>query len=266
MKSKFENHYKMLLEDVLYNGTHKMDRTGVGTRMSFGEHLKINLTEGFPVITGRKIYPKNFIAEALWMLRGERTIKFLKENGVNIWDAWADKYGNLGPVYGYQLRSFDGQWIDQIKDTERLIKEEPNSRRILLSMWNPNQLSLMALPPCPFAFQFVIVDKMISIQVYIRSSDLFVGLPYDISVYATILQIFATKFNLVPYQMAISIADAHIYNNHIKLVREYLNSEDYKLPDLRINIEVNDLKKLEVSNFELKDYQYDLDLKPKVAV
>jgi thymidylate synthase len=249
--------YLELLDHVLKRGAEKSDRTGTGTISVFGYQMRFNLEEGFPVLTTKKLHLKSIIHELLWFISGDTNIKYLTNNGVKIWNEWADKDGNLGPVYGYQWRSWqadDGKKIDQLLNVIKSIKKTPDSRRHIVSAWNVGELDKMALPPCHLMFQFYVANRRLSCQLYQRSADIFLGVPFNIASYALLTQMVAQVAGLKPGDFVHSLGDAHIYLNHIDQVKLQLTREPYKLPYMVINSEVNDILKFRFEDFELTGY------------
>jgi thymidylate synthase len=232
--------YKDLLQDILTNGIKSDDRTGTGTLSVFGRTLKFDLSQGFPLVTIKKTFWKGVLVELLWMLRGETNIKFLKNLGVNIWDQWADKSGDLGPVYGAQLRNYNS--VDQLKTVIDQIKTNPNSRRILWTLWRPDILDKQALPPCHgLVVQFYVRNGKLSCSVYQRSADCFLGLPFDIASYACLLHLIANECGLIAHELVYTIGDAHLYLNHITETKECLNREPKELPNITVYIKPGEL-------------------------
>ncbi|MEM9331606.1 MAG: thymidylate synthase [Pseudomonadota bacterium] len=261
--------YLRLLEHVLENGTDRGDRTGTGTRSVFGHQMRFDLSQGFPVLTTKKLHLRSIIIELLWFLKGDTNIKWLKENGVSIWDEWADDKGDLGPVYGYQWRSWPnerGDGIDQISNLVRSLKENPNSRRHIVSAWNPALVDEMALPPCHCLFQFYVGDGKLSCQLYQRSADIFLGVPFNIASYALLTQMLAQVCALEPGDFVHTFGDAHLYHNHFEQAREQLSREPLALPQLKINPNVSDIFGFEFEDFELIGYEAHPHIKAAVAV
>lgn len=261
--------YLDLLQHVLDNGTQKGDRTGTGTISTFGYQTRYDLSEGFPMVTTKKLHLKSIIHELLWFLQGDTNIKYLKENGVRIWDEWADENGELGPVYGYQWRSWptpNGESIDQITNVVNSIKNNPNSRRHMVSAWNPALVDDMALPPCHTMFQFYVADGKLSCQLYQRSADSFLGVPFNIGSYALLTMMMAQVCGLEAGDFVHTFGDLHIYNNHLEQVNLQLSREPKKLPTMKINPDVKDLFGFTFEDFELVDYEFHPHIKGKVAV
>ncbi|URQ75595.1 MAG: thymidylate synthase [Candidatus Ochrobactrum gambitense] len=261
--------YLDLLQHVLDNGTDRGDRTGTGTRSVFGYQMRFNLEEGFPVLTTKKLHLRSIIYELLWFLKGDTNIAFLKENGVSIWDEWADEKGDLGPVYGYQWRSWpapDGRHIDQIANLMKMLHGNPNSRRLIVSAWNPALVDEMALPPCHCLFQFYVADGKLSCQLYQRSADIFLGVPFNIASYALLTMMIAQVAGLKPGEFIHTLGDAHIYSNHFEQARLQLTRTPKKLPVMRINPDVKDLFSFRFEDFMLEGYEADPTIKAPIAV
>jgi thymidylate synthase len=261
--------YLDLLQHVLDNGTQKGDRTGTGTISTFGYQTRYDLSEGFPMVTTKKLHLKSIVHELLWFLKGDTNIKYLKENGVKIWDAWADKNGDLGPVYGYQWRSWptpNGESIDQISNVINSIKNNPNSRRHMVSAWNPALVDDMALPPCHTMFQFYVADGKLSCQLYQRSADSFLGVPFNIASYALLTMMIAQVTGLKPGDFVHTFGDLHIYNNHMEQVQLQLSRTPKKLPTMKVNPKIQDLFDFKFEDFELVNYESHPHIKGIVAV
>jgi thymidylate synthase len=261
--------YHDLMKHVLENGTLKSDRTGTGTKSVFGYQMRFDLSEGFPMVTTKKLHIKSIIHELLWFLQGDTNIKYLKENGVSIWDEWADENGNLGPVYGYQWRSWptaDGKNIDQISQVVNTIKNNPDSRRIIVSAWNVANIENMALPPCHAFFQFYVADGKLSCQLYQRSADIFLGVPFNIASYALLLEMMAHVCNLKVGDFVHTFGDAHIYTNHFEQVELQLSRDCRPLPKLIIKRKVDSIFDFKFEDFEIVDYNPHPHIKGKVAV
>lgn len=261
--------YHNLLEHILQNGSQKEDRTGTGTVSWFGYQMRFNLAEGFPLITTKKMHLKSIIYELLWFLKGDTNIAYLKTNGVSIWDEWADEKGNLGPVYGKQWRSWagaDGKVTDQITEAIQLIRNNPDSRRIIINAWNVGELSQMALMPCHTLFQFYVADGKLSCQLYQRSADVFLGVPFNIASYALLTMMIAQVCDLEPGDFVHSFGDVHIYNNHMEQVKLQLSRNPYPLPRMKINPAVKDIFSFDFSDFTLENYQCHPAIKAPVAV
>ena len=261
--------YHDLMRHVLEHGNDKGDRTGTGTRSVFGYQMRFDLSEGFPVLTTKKLHLRSIIHELLWFLQGDTNIRYLKENGVSIWDEWADESGNLGPVYGYQWRSWpapDGRHIDQIATVVEQIKTNPNSRRMIVSAWNPALVDNMALPPCHAMFQFYVADGKLSCQLYQRSADIFLGVPFNIASYALLTMMVAQVCGLQAGEFTHTLGDAHLYSNHFEQARLQLSRTPKTLPTMNINPEVKDLFGFKFEDFELLGYNPDPHIKAAVAV
>ena len=257
------------MRHVLEHGNDKGDRTGTGTRSVFGYQMRFDLSEGFPVLTTKKLHLRSIIHELLWFLQGDTNIRYLKENGVSIWDDWADEEGNLGPVYGYQWRSWpapDGRHIDQITTVVEQIKNNPNSRRMIVSAWNPALVDDMALPPCHAMFQFYVADGTLSCQLYQRSADIFLGVPFNIASYALLTMMVAQVCGLQAGEFIHTLGDAHLYSNHFEQARLQLSRTPKTLPTMHINPEVKDLFGFKFDDFELVGYDPDPHIKAAVAV
>lgn len=261
--------YHDLMKHILDFGNHKTDRTGTGTISCFGYQMRFNLQDGFPLITTKKLHLKSIVHELLWFLSGETNIKYLKENGVSIWDEWADEAGNLGPVYGYQWRSWptpDHQNIDQISNLIKQIKETPDSRRLIVSAWNVGFIEAMALPPCHCLFQFYVADGKLSCQLYQRSADTFLGVPFNIASYALLTMMVAQVCDLQPGEFIHTFGDVHLYKNHIEQTQLQLSRDIRPLPVMKINPEVKDIFKFKFEDFQLENYNPHPHIKAAVAV
>lgn len=261
--------YLDLLRHIKENGHDKEDRTGTGTRSVFGYQMRFDLSEGFPLLTTKKMFLKGIIYELLWFLKGDTNIKYLKDHGVKIWDAWADENGELGPVYGKQWRSWecpDGRTIDQITDLINQIKSNPDSRRLLVVAWNPADVDKMALPPCHCLFQFYVVDGKLSCQLYQRSADVFLGVPFNIASYALLTMMIAQVCDLEPGEFIHTFGDVHIYNNLKTQVDEQLSREPKPLPKMIINPEVKDIFSFQFEDFHLEGYESWPAIKGEVSV
>ena len=261
--------YLDLLDNVLKNGKEKHDRTGTGTISVFGYQMRFDLAEGFPLLTTKKLYLRSIIHELLWFISGDTNIKYLKDNGVSIWDEWADKDGNLGPVYGYQWRSWpaaDGRKIDQLKEVIEEIKKNPDSRRLIVSAWNVGEIPKMALPPCHALFQFYVAGGKLSCQLYQRSCDIFIGVPFNIASYALLTLMIAQVTGLKPGEFIHTLGDAHIYLNHIEQVKLQLTREPFKLPEMKINPSVNDIFSFRFEDFVLVNYVAHPHIKGAISV
>ena len=261
--------YLNLIEKVMNDGIVKEDRTGTGTKSIFGHQMRFDLSIGFPCVTTKKLHLKSIIHELLWFLKGDTNIKYLKENGVRIWDEWADENGDLGNVYGYQWRSWptpDGKNIDQIKNVINTLKTNPNSRRIIVSAWNVGEIEKMALPPCHAFFQFYVAEGKLSCQLYQRSADIFLGVPFNIASYALLTMMIAQVCNLELGDFVHTLGDAHIYSNHFDQTKIQLSREPKALPKMIINPQVKDIFKFEFDDFKLINYDYHPHIKAKVAI
>jgi thymidylate synthase len=261
--------YLELLEHVMKNGTRKPDRTGTGTISVFGYQMRFNLDDGFPLMTTKKLHLKSILHELLWFISGDTNIGYLKDNGVKIWDEWADKDGNLGPVYGYQWRSWptaDGRKIDQLTNVIRSIKEYPDSRRHIVSAWNAGELDKMALPPCHILFQFYVAEGKLSCQLYQRSCDIFIGVPFNIASYALLTMMVAQVTSLKPGEFIHTLGDAHIYMNHIEQVKLQLTREPYRSPKINIKPDITDITKFRYEDFTLSDYLAHPHIKGDISV
>lgn len=261
--------YLELLEDVIENGAPKGDRTGTGTRSLFGRQLRFDLGEGFPAVTTKKLHFKSIIHELLWFLRGETNVKSLQEVGVTIWDDWADKDGELGPIYGHQWRSWagaDGQSIDQIEDVVEQIRRNPNSRRLIVSAWNVPEISKMALPPCHTMFQFYVAQGRLSCQLYQRSADIFLGVPFNIASYAILVSMIAQVTGLVPGDFVHSFGDVHLYENHLEQATKQLTRAPYPAPTLWLNSEIQRLEDFNYDDIRVEEYKSHPSIKAPIAV
>ena len=261
--------YHDLLQHILDKGAKKEDRTGTGTISVFGYQMRFDLNEGFPCLTTKKVHMRSIIHELLWFLKGETNIQYLKENNVSIWDEWADENGNLGPVYGSQWRSWpcaDGRQIDQITKIIDQLKNNPDSRRIIVSAWNVAEIENMALPPCHAFFQFYVADGKLSCQLYQRSADTFLGVPFNIASYALLTLMVAQVCNLKPGDFIHTLGDAHLYSNHIEQANLQLTRDFRKLPKMKINPEVKDIFAFKYEDFELENYDPHPHIKAAVAI
>lgn len=261
--------YLDLLGHVLKNGVRKDDRTGTGTVSTFGYQMRFDLAEGFPLLTTKKLHLKSIIYELLWFLRGDTNVQFLHDHKVSIWDEWADKNGDLGNIYGYQWRSWrsaDGKTTDQIADVVKSIKENPDSRRHLVSAWNVGDLDKMALPPCHILFQFWVANGKLSLQLYQRSCDIFLGIPFNIASYALLLMMMAQATDLQPGEFVHTLGDAHIYTNHLEQVDLQLSREPRNLPTMKLNPERTSIFDFQFEDFTLEGYDPHPHIKGKVAV
>lgn len=261
--------YHQLLQHILDNGVEKQDRTGTGTISVFGYQMRFDLAKGFPMVTTKKLHLKSIIYELLWFLRGDTNVAYLKEHGVSIWDEWANEKGDLGPVYGHQWRSWtgaDGQVFDQIKDVIHQLKTNPDSRRMIVNAWNVADLPKMALSPCHALFQFYVANGKLSCQLYQRSADTFLGVPFNIASYALLTMMIAQVCNLELGEFIHSFGDAHLYSNHVEQAKLQLTRVPYNLPTLKINPEVKDIFDFKFEDFTLENYQAYPHIKASVAV
>jgi len=261
--------YLDLLNYVLNNGIRKNDRTGTGTISIFGYQMRFDLRKGFPLLTTKKLHLKSIIHELLWFISGSTNIKYLNDNGVKIWDEWADSEGNLGPVYGYQWRSWtsaDGKKIDQLMNVIENIRKDPDSRRHIVSAWNVGDLDKMALPPCHLLFQFYVADKRLSCQLYQRSCDIFLGVPFNIASYALLTMMVAQVTGLEAAEFIHTLGDAHIYLNHIEQAKLQITRQPYPLPEMRINPAVKDIRDFRYEDFELVNYIAHPHIKGEISV
>jgi len=261
--------YLGLMKDVLQTGVHKSDRTGTGTLSVFGRQLRFDLSEGFPLVTTKKLHLRSIIYELLWFLNGDTNTKYLKDNGVSIWDEWADDQGELGPVYGHQWRSWpapDGRHIDQITQVLNQIRAKPDSRRHIVTAWNPAEVDKMALPPCHALFQFYVADGRLSCQLYQRSADYFLGVPFNIASYALLTHMFAQQCDLIPGEFVWTGGDVHIYSNHIDQVNLQLSREPFTLPELVIKRKPDDIFSYTFEDFEILNYKSHPSIKAPIAV
>jgi thymidylate synthase len=261
--------YLSLLQHILDNGVKKTDRTGTGTISCFGYQMRFHLKEGFPLVTTKKLHLKSIIHELLWFLKGETNIAYLKENGVSIWNEWADKKGELGPVYGKQWRSWEGvngQTIDQISDVISQVKKNPDSRRLIVNAWNVADLPKMALMPCHTMFQFYVAEGRLSCQLYQRSADVFLGVPFNIASYALLTMMMAQVCDLEPGEFIHTFGDVHIYNNHLEQVNLQLSRKPFPLPTMKLNPSVRNIFDFKFEDFTLENYQFHPAIKAPVAV
>lgn len=261
--------YLDLMKDILQNGAHKSDRTGTGTLSVFGRQLRFNLAEGFPLVTTKKLHLRSIIYELLWFLNGDTNIKYLKDNGVSIWDEWADEDGNLGPVYGYQWRSWparDGGKIDQISKLIEQLKQKPDSRRHMVTAWNPADVDDMALPPCHALFQFYVADGKLSCQLYQRSCDTFLGLPFNIASYALLTHMIAQQCDLEVGDFVWTGGDVHLYSNHLDQAKIQLGREPFASPALKIKRKPDSIFDYRFEDFEIVNYQAHPSIKAPIAV
>ena len=258
-----------LMNHVLENGAVKTDRTGTGTKSVFGYQMRFNLQEGFPLLTTKKVHTKSIIHELLWFLKGDTNISYLKENGVSIWDEWADENGNLGPVYGSQWRNWptpDGKHIDQISQVVEMIKKTPDSRRLIVSAWNVGEIEHMKLPPCHAFFQFYVADGKLSCQLYQRSADIFLGVPFNIASYALLTMMVAQVCGLQAGEFVHTLGDAHLYSNHIEQAKLQLSRDFRKLPTMKINPAVKSIFDFKYEDFTIENYDPHPHIKAAVAV
>lgn len=261
--------YKDLLQHILDHGADKTDRTGTGTRSCFGYQMRFDLAKGFPMVTTKKLHLKSIIYELLWFLNGDTNVRYLQEHGVKIWDEWADADGNLGPVYGKQWRSWegaDGKTYDQIRDVVDQIKKNPDSRRLIVNAWNVGELPEMALSPCHCLFQFYVANGKLSCQLYQRSADVFLGVPFNIASYALLTLMIAQVCGLQPGEFVHSFGDVHLYNNHFEQARLQLERDPFPLPVMKINPDVKDIFSFKYEDFTLENYQSHPHIKAPVAV
>ncbi len=261
--------YLRLLSDILENGTDKNDRTGTGTRSLFGYQMRFNLEDGFPLVTTKKLHLKSIIHELLWFLKGDTNVRYLQDNGVRIWNEWADEDGNLGHIYGYQWRSwpdYNGGFIDQISEAVDTIKNNPDSRRIIVSAWNVADLPQMKLPPCHAFFQFYVADGRLSLQLYQRSADIFLGVPFNIASYALLLMMVAQVTGLKAGDFVHTLGDAHLYHNHLEQARLQLTREPRPLPKMVLNPDVKNIFDFKYEDFALENYDPHPHIKAEVSV
>jgi len=261
--------YLDLMRHVLENGVDKSDRTGTGTRSVFGYQMRFDLSAGFPIVTTKKLHLRSIIHELLWFIRGETNIRYLKENGVSIWDEWADENGDLGPIYGAQWRSwpdYKGGTIDQLSQVVEQIRTNPDSRRLIVSAWNPAQIEQMALPPCHLLFQFYVANGKLSCQLYQRSGDIFLGVPFNIASYALLTMMVAQVCDLKPGEFIHTLGDAHLYRNHLEQARLQLTREPLPLPTMKLNPACRQLSDFKFEDFTLEGYEAHPHIKAEVAV
>ena len=271
--------YLELLKHIKENGTSKNDRTGIGTKSIFGYQMRFDLNDGFPILTTKKIHFKSVVYELLWFLKGDTNIKYLTDNGIRIWNEWADKKGDLGPIYGKQWRNWNNEGIDQIKLAVETLKKNPNSRRVLISAWNPSVLpnskfsfsdnvanNKAALPPCHAFFQFYVIDSKLSCQLYQRSADTFLGVPFNIASYALFTMMVAQVTNLEPGDFIHTFGDVHLYNNHIEQAKEQLSRDFRSLPIMKINPSVKNINNFKFEDFELENYDPHPHIKAAVSI
>jgi thymidylate synthase len=261
--------YHQLMQHVLDHGTHKQDRTGTGTLSVFGYQMRFNLADGFPMLTTKKLHLKSILHELIWFLKGDTNIQYLKDNGVSIWNEWADEQGNLGPVYGSQWRSWpapDGQSIDQISQVIQQIKNNPDSRRLIVSAWNVGVIPQMALPPCHAFFQFYVADGKLSCQLYQRSADIFLGVPFNIASYALLTHMVAQVCDLQVGEFIHTLGDAHLYTNHLEQAKLQLTRDFRSLPQLKMNPAIKDIFEFKFEDFSIEGYDPHPHIKAAVAV
>ena len=258
--------YLDLLRDIMDNGVDKMDRTGVGTRSVFGRQMRFDLSKGFPLVTTKKVHLKSIIYELLWFIKGDTNVKYLQDNGVRIWNEWADENGDLGPVYGSQWRNWNAEGIDQLADVIDKLKHNPNDRRMIVSAWNVSKIPQMKLPPCHMMFQFYVANNKLSCMLYQRSCDMFLGVPFNIASYALLTMMVAQVCDLELGEFVHTLGDTHIYHNHFEQVREQLSRKPLPLPQMRLNPAVTDINDFKYEDFELLNYQCHGKLEGKVAV
>ena len=269
MKAPGEQQYLDLVAEVLEHGTRKSDRTGTGTLSVFGRQLRFGLEDSFPLLTTKKLHLKSILYELLWFLRGDTNVHWLQERGVTIWDEWADENGELGPVYGYQWRHWrtpDGKEVDQIKNLIQSLRNKPDSRRHIVSAWNPADIDRMALPPCHLLFQFYVADGTLSCQMYQRSADLFLGVPFNIASYSALTLMVAQVTGLKPAEFILTLGDAHLYLNHLEQAREQITRKPRAFPRLRLNAAVRELLEFRYEDFTLQNYDPHPAIKAPIAV
>lgn len=258
--------YLDMLRYVLENGVDKMDRTGVGTRSVFGQQMRFDLSKGFPLMTTKKMHLKSIIHELLWFIKGDTNVKYLQDNGVRIWNEWADENGDLGPIYGSQWRNWNGEGIDQLAQVVDKLKNNPNDRRMIVSAWNVSKIPEMHLPPCHMMFQFYVANGKLSCMLYQRSCDMFLGVPFNIASYALLTMMLAQVCNLEPGEFVHTLGDTHIYHNHFEQVKEQLRRELLPLPTMRLNPQVKDINDFKYEDFTLENYECYGAIKAQVAV
>ena len=269
MKAPGEQQYLDLVAEVLEHGTRKSDRTGTGTLSVFGRQLRFGLEDSFPLLTTKKLHLKSILYELLWFLRGDTNVRWLQERGVTIWDEWADENGELGPVYGYQWRHWrtpDGKEVDQITNLIQSLRNKPDSRRHIVSAWNPADIDRMALPPCHLLFQFYVADGRLSCQMYQRSADLFLGVPFNIASYSALTLMVAQVTGLKPAEFILTLGDAHLYLNHLEQAREQITRKPRAFPRLRLNRAVRELLEFRYEDFTLENYDPHPAIKAPIAV
>lgn len=258
--------YLDMLRYVLENGVDKMDRTGVGTRSVFGQQMRFDLSRGFPLMTTKKMHLKSIIHELLWFIKGDTNVKYLQDNGVRIWNEWADENGDLGPIYGSQWRNWNGEGIDQLAQVVDKLKNNPNDRRMIVSAWNVSKIPEMHLPPCHMMFQFYVANGKLSCMLYQRSCDMFLGVPFNIASYALLTMMLAQVCNLEPGEFVHTLGDTHIYHNHFEQVKEQLRREPLPLPTMKLNPQVKDINDFKYEDFTLENYECYGAIKAQVAV
>lgn len=258
--------YLDMLRYVLENGVDKMDRTGVGTRSVFGQQMRFDLSRGFPLMTTKKMHLKSIIHELLWFIKGDTNVKYLQDNGVRIWNEWADENGDLGPIYGSQWRNWNGEGIDQLAQVVDKLKNNPNDRRMIVSAWNVSKIPEMHLPPCHMMFQFYVANGKLSCMLYQRSCDMFLGVPFNIASYALLTMMLAQVCNLEPGEFVHTLGDTYIYHNHFEQVKEQLRREPLPLPTMRLNPQVKDINDFKYEDFTLENYECYGAIKAQVAV
>lgn len=258
--------YLDLLQDIMDNGVDKLDRTGVGTRSVFGRQMRFDLSKGFPLVTTKKVHLKSIIHELLWFIKGSTNIKYLQDNGVRIWNEWADENGDLGPVYGSQWRNWNGEGIDQLAEVIDKLKHNPNDRRLIVSAWNVGKIAEMRLPPCHMMFQFYVAGNKLSCMLYQRSCDMFLGVPFNIASYALLTMMIAQVCGLEPGEFIHTLGDTHIYHNHFEQVREQLSRQPLPLPVMKLNPAVKNIDDFTYDDFTLEGYESYGKLAAPVAV
>lgn len=265
-KNPIMKQYLDLLHRIRTEGVRKEDRTGTGTISVFGHQMRFNLEEGFPLVTTKKLHLKSIIHELLWFLQGDTNVKYLQENGVRIWNEWADENGDLGPIYGSQWRNWNGEGIDQLAQVVDKLKNNPNDRRMIVSAWNVSKIPEMHLPPCHMMFQFYVANGKLSCMLYQRSCDMFLGVPFNIASYALLTMMLAQVCNLEPGEFVHTLGDTHIYHNHFEQVKEQLRREPLPLPTMRLNPQVKDINDFKYEDFTLENYECYGAIKAQVAV
>ena len=258
--------YLDMLRYVLENGVDKMDRTGVGTRSVFGQQMRFDLSKGFPLMTNKKMHLKSIIHELLWFIKGDTNVKYLQDNGVRIWNEWADENGDLGPIYGSQWRNWNGEGIDQLAQVIETLKHNPNDRRMIVSAWNVGKIPEMRLPPCHMMFQFYVANNKLSCMLYQRSCDMFLGVPFNIASYALLTMMIAQVCGLEVGEFVHTLGDTHIYHNHFEQVKEQLSREPLHLPTMKLNPAIKDINDFKFEDFTLENYQCYGAIKAQVAV